>query len=287
MTHAARRPAGAHGRHSHQAQPQPPAARARRADPALPRPLRPRPAGGRAAVGDRGGLDVHGACLARLPDAGVAGVALRTGDRRRHRPRHAARQPRAVGGPRRRTTTASATTSNAWCRDSTATTSASGRPGGFHLRNPAAEREWRTAAGRARFIAFAGDAADAPAGHPLRLTTVRSHDQYNTTVYGLDDRYRGVYGRRDVRVHERGRPRGTRAGGGRRRGCGGGGRRQDTERRLGPLTAVAYPIARGSCAAYYPEAMPLIALEDHDPESFTPAYKSTWVRVEKAPVGGA
>ena len=63
------------------------------------------------------------------------------------------------------------------------------QPGGFHLRNPAAEREWRTADRRARFIVFAEEPAAAPARYPLRLTTVRSHDQYNTTVYGLDDRY--------------------------------------------------------------------------------------------------
>jgi anaerobic selenocysteine-containing dehydrogenase len=55
----------------------------------------------------------------------------------------------------------------------------------------------------------------------------------------------------------------------------------DAERRLDDFVAVDYPIARGSCAAYYPEAMPLVALEDHDPASFTPAYKSIWVRVER------
>ena len=54
------------------------------------------------------------------------------------------------------------------------------------------------------------------------------------------------------------------------------------ERHLPGLTAVAYAIARGSCAAYYPEAMPLIALQDHDPKSFTPAYKSVWVRIERS-----
>jgi anaerobic selenocysteine-containing dehydrogenase len=54
------------------------------------------------------------------------------------------------------------------------------------------------------------------------------------------------------------------------------------ERCLSGLLVVAYPIARGSCAAYYPEAMPLIALQDHDPQSFTPAYKSTWIRILKS-----
>ncbi len=155
------------------------------------------------------------------------------------------------------------------------------RPGGFHLRNPAAEREWRTPDRRARFIPFAAALAAAPAGYPLRLTTVRSHDQYNTTVYGTDDRYRGVFGRRDVVFMNAADLAALGLSSGDEVdvfAAGPGG----AERELRRLAAVAYPIARGSCAAYYPEAMPLIALEDYDPASFTPAYKSVWVRVEGA-----
>ena len=105
---------------------------------------------------------------------------------------------------------------------------------------------------------------------------MRSHDQFNTTIYGMDDRYRGVRGRRDVVFVNAAdlAALGLAAGDAvvlvaPRRGGG--------ERRYGPLVAVEYAISRGSCAAYYPEAMPLVALEDHDPVSHTPAYKSVVV----------
>ena len=74
------------------------------------------------------------------------------------------------------------------------------RPGGFRLPLGPTERIWHTQSGKAEFIPFTGLAED-PALQGkgiLKLTTIRSHDQYNTTVYGLDDRYRGVFGRRDV-----------------------------------------------------------------------------------------
>lgn len=73
-------------------------------------------------------------------------------------------------------------------------------PGGFHLINAAAERRWMTPSGKANFITSKGLLED-----PLQRLTVswswrqkRSHDQYNTTIYGMDDRYRGVFGQRDV-----------------------------------------------------------------------------------------
>ena len=75
------------------------------------------------------------------------------------------------------------------------------RPGGFYLGNAAARREWSTASGRAEFKAHALPADLLPErarragiGADLILQTLRSHDQYNTTLYGLDDRYRGVRG---------------------------------------------------------------------------------------------
>ena len=152
-------------------------------------------------------------------------------------------------------------------------------PGGFHLPNSAAERRWLTPGGKARFIVFAAATAPAPPGFPLRLTTVRSHDQYNTTIYGMNDRYRGISGRRDVvfmnaeDLAALGMTDGARID---VLASGPGG----SLRRLPGYTAVAYPVARGSCAAYYPEATPLITLDSRDPMSFTPAYKSVWVRVE-------
>jgi molybdopterin-dependent oxidoreductase alpha subunit len=152
------------------------------------------------------------------------------------------------------------------------------QPGGFHLPNPAAARQWKTTSGRAEFIIFAAAPEPAPERYPLRLTTVRSHDQYNTTIYGLDDRYRGIRGRRDVLfmnagdVARLGLAPGARVDVAAADGNGG-------ERVLGGLALVPYAIAPGSVAAYYPEATPLVSLAAHDPESHTPAFKSTWVRV--------
>ncbi|MFO1496390.1 MAG: FdhF/YdeP family oxidoreductase [Lysobacterales bacterium] len=148
-------------------------------------------------------------------------------------------------------------------------------PGGFQLPNAAAAREWRTASGRAQLLCFHGSAAPASAADLLWLTTIRSHDQYNTTIYGLDDRYRGVRGRRDVLFvnAEDLAALGLREGA-RVDLCTPDGRRQ-----LRGLHAVSYPIARGSCAAYFPEATVLVELDAHDPHSYTPAYKSIQVRV--------
>ncbi|MBB6093867.1 molybdopterin-dependent oxidoreductase alpha subunit [Povalibacter uvarum] len=145
-------------------------------------------------------------------------------------------------------------------------------PGGFHLPNAAATRTWKTQSGKARFKlrTTTRRAADTL---PLVLTTIRSHDQYNTTIYGLNDRYRGIKGRRDVVFmnEEDMRARGIETG------------EAVTVRAANRVAtgfhAVAYPIARGSCAAYFPEASVLVALEDFDPQSRTPAYKSTPVEV--------
>lgn len=154
-------------------------------------------------------------------------------------------------------------------------------PGGFHLANPAARRHWMTPSGKATFIVFATPTSAPPPDFPLRLTTVRSHDQYNTTIYDSNDRYRGIVGRRNVVFMNAedladlglgdGDPVNVTAP-----GDGGG------PRRLEGFIAVAHPVARGCCAAYFPEATPLVALQEHDPASFTPAFKSVWVRVERA-----
>src|SRR6266702_2847125 len=71
-------------------------------------------------------------------------------------------------------------------------------PGGFRLRNAASEREWLTPSKKANFLIYPGLEEDPPSADALTLTTIRSHDQYNTTLYGLNDRYRGIKGRRDI-----------------------------------------------------------------------------------------
>jgi molybdopterin-dependent oxidoreductase alpha subunit len=149
------------------------------------------------------------------------------------------------------------------------------KPGGFRLANGASERVWRTPTGKARFIVFSGVDEDSPVPHPemLRLATIRSHDQYNTTIYSMNDRYRGVYGTRTVVFMNKDdmAARGIApqalveiealSGDG-------------VERRVRGFTALLYDIPRGSIAAYYPETNPLLALAHHDHKSQTPAAKS-------------
>jgi molybdopterin-dependent oxidoreductase alpha subunit len=152
------------------------------------------------------------------------------------------------------------------------------KPGGFRLYVAASERNWLTPTKKANFLVYSGLDEDPRVANreALTLTTIRSHDQYNTTIYGLNDRYRGVTGRRDVVfVNERDLvSRGLKHGdlvdlsvvpdAGSKPGG----------RVMRNLTAVAYNIAQGSIAAYYPEANVLVALDHYDAKSGTPSYKS-------------
>ena len=149
------------------------------------------------------------------------------------------------------------------------------RPGGFRLANGASERVWRTSTGKARFLVFRGVDEDPPSPHPemLRLATIRSHDQYNTTIYSMDDRYRGVYGTRTVVFMNKDDMAA--------RGIAPQAlveidalSNDDVKRRVSGFAALPYDIPRGSIAAYYPEANPLLALAHHDEKSGTPAAKS-------------
>jgi anaerobic selenocysteine-containing dehydrogenase len=159
-------------------------------------------------------------------------------------------------------------------------------PGGFRLYVAASEREWLTPNKKANFLVYSGLEEDPPRDNALTLTTIRSHDQYNTTMYGLNDRYRGITGRRDVifvnenDLSKRRLSHGdlvdvtvdTPASSGL------------SERIMRRLTAVAYKIAEGSVATYYPEANVLVALDHYDAKSGTPSYKSTPVQI-RASVG--
>lgn len=152
-------------------------------------------------------------------------------------------------------------------------------PGGFRMPLPPTKRIWPTATGKAMFSVFEGVNEDVSGegDNVLRLITLRSHDQYNTTIYALDDRYRGVFGRRDVLfmneadMAQSGLEHGDRV---------------DIEtalpgsaQRLEDITVVAYAIAPGSVGAYYPEANVLVPLDYLDKESGTPSYKSVPVRL--------
>ncbi|MEQ4195447.1 MULTISPECIES: FdhF/YdeP family oxidoreductase [Streptomyces] len=152
-------------------------------------------------------------------------------------------------------------------------------PAGFALPHaPRDERRFPTPSGRAHFT-------DAPVEHPhlpegrLLLQTLRSHDQYNTTIYGLDDRYRGIRGgRRVVLVHpddarELGFADGAYADLV-------GEWKDGVERRAPGFRVVHYPTARGCAAAYYPETNVLVPLDSTADTSNTPASKSVVIRLE-------
>jgi len=156
------------------------------------------------------------------------------------------------------------------------------QPGGFRMPLPPTERIWPTPTGKAMFSVFSGveEDAEVQGDDVLRLITLRSHDQYNTTIYAMDDRYRGVFGRRDVLfmhdidLEKRGLEHGDLV---------------DIETvvagrklRLENITVISYNIAPGSVGAYYPEANVLVPLDYIDKESGTPSYKSVPVRVTHA-----
>ncbi|MCW3479543.1 FdhF/YdeP family oxidoreductase [Neisseriaceae bacterium JH1-16] len=161
-------------------------------------------------------------------------------------------------------------------------------PGGFHLRVASREREWETDTGKANFIVHAVQ-ADTPIVRAkqrygerlMTLMTTRSHDQYNTTIYALDDRYRGVFGQRRVvfinpadiamlgfkngdwidmsTVWDDG-----------------------IERRANYFRLVEYDIPRGCIGAYYPETNPLVPLGSVGDVCNTPTSKSIPVLLHRS-----
>ncbi|WP_407293545.1 FdhF/YdeP family oxidoreductase [Stutzerimonas zhaodongensis] len=161
-------------------------------------------------------------------------------------------------------------------------------PGGFHLDNPAANRRWKTASGCANFIAnplptslFGEALRDSDQQPDLVLQTLRSHDQYNTTIYGLDDRYRGVRGQRRVVFAniEDIRRLGFESG-----------QKVDIEslwndgitRRVEGFTLLPFDVPPGQAAAYYPETNPLVPLASVGIGSHTPTSKSVAIRLHAA-----
>src|SRR4051794_7236023 len=152
--------------------------------------------------------------------------------------------------------------------------------GGFVLRNTAAHREWKTASGMAQFGVVPTPDIQLPEGQ-LRLFTIRSHDQYNTTIYGLDDRYRGIKGaRRVVLMHaDDMAERGIRAGG----EVDLRSHYVDGVERIAPrFRAVAYDVPRGCCAAYFPEANVLVPLGKTAKLSNQPSSKLVPVTIARA-----
>ncbi len=153
-------------------------------------------------------------------------------------------------------------------------------PGGFVLPHPPRDaRQFETASGKAHFTGNELEFIKVPEGR-LVLQTLRSHDQYNTTIYGKDDRYRGIHGgRRVVLVNEADITElGFRDG--------------DmvtlisefhgTERRAENFRIVSYSTPKGCAAAYYPETNVLVPLDSVADTSGTPTSKSVIVRLERA-----
>ncbi|WP_202301616.1 FdhF/YdeP family oxidoreductase [Dryocola clanedunensis] len=155
-------------------------------------------------------------------------------------------------------------------------------PGGFYLGNAAAELRFATPSGKAEFSAAPlPESLFGELNAPFALQTLRSHDQYNTTIYGLDDRYRGVYGQREVLFIN---PQDLAALG-----------LQDgdlvdietvwndgIERKVSGFKIVPYAIPRGNLAAYYPETNPLVPLESIGDGTGTPTSKSVPVKISLA-----
>jgi len=153
--------------------------------------------------------------------------------------------------------------------------------GGFVLAHgPRDSRTFPTATGKAMFSVNELDVVEVPEGR-LLLQTVRAHDQFNTTIYSLNDRYRGVKKGRDVVFVN---PLDIAALGLE------DGQRVDVhsefsdgvDRVIRGFRLVAYPTARGCAAAYFPEANPLVPLGSTAEVSNTPASKSVVVRIEPA-----
>ena len=162
------------------------------------------------------------------------------------------------------------------------------RAGGFWLGNAAADRRWNTATGKANFI-VAPLPEETPRDEAQKLTTervftlmtFRAHDQYNTTVYALNDRYRGIEGeRRVVFIH----PEDMAA-----LGFAEGDRldlstvHEDLRSRVARgFAAAPYDIPRGCIGAYFPETNVLVPLDSHGARSGTPANKAIPVTLRKS-----
>lgn len=162
------------------------------------------------------------------------------------------------------------------------------QPGGFYLGNSARDLNWQTPSNKAVIKAHALPEQVVPVDLSSKgedpvfiLQTLRSHDQYNTTVYGYDDRYRGVFGERQIvflnaeDIAELGLE---------------GGDLVDletlwndgVERKISAFKLVAYDIPRGNVAAYFPEANPLIPLDSTGDLCGTPTSKSVAVVIRKS-----
>lgn len=153
------------------------------------------------------------------------------------------------------------------------------QPEGFYLPNPPREQRFSTSDGKAHFTVNQTPNWQLKQGEYMMMT-IRSHDQFNTTIYGLDDRYRGIYNERRVVIMNE----------------------KDMEaeglkmldvvnliseyngviREANRFLVVPFDIPRGDIATYFPEANTLIPIDSYADKSHTPTSKSVVVRILKA-----
>ncbi|MCT4368825.1 FdhF/YdeP family oxidoreductase [Yangia mangrovi] len=155
------------------------------------------------------------------------------------------------------------------------------QPGGFYRGNPARDRTWKTESGKAQFTAPTTLSAlgEAPEGDDvMTLITLRSNDQFNTTIYGFSDRLRGLSGGREIVMINRRELV--------RLGLSEGQKvaletaiADGVTRRVEGFAVTPYDLPDGCIAGYYPELNPLVPLGYHEKNSQTPAYKGTPVRI--------
>ena len=152
-------------------------------------------------------------------------------------------------------------------------------PDGFYLGNSAARRQWKTAP--AKPASSPCHPQFDPAGRPVALMTMRTHDQFNTTIYDNDDRYRGVYGTRLAvfmnadDLHQRGLKDGDSVDVESHS-------EHDDERRIARgFRVVSFDVPRGCCAMYFPEANVLVPRQSYAIGSRTPLSKFVPVTVRR------
>ena len=160
------------------------------------------------------------------------------------------------------------------------------KPGGFARPLPARERKWVTQCGKVNFITpdrLFPELSTSQNADVLHLATLRSNDQFNTSIYGYSDRFRGVNGMRNIVFLN---PEDIA-----RLGFADGeivdlttAIDEATARTVTRLRVVSYNIPEGCCGAYFPETNPLLPLAHHDPKSKRPSYKLLPVRLSRSPL---
>lgn len=153
------------------------------------------------------------------------------------------------------------------------------KPGGFYLPNGARERQFNTPSGKAEFTVTELPKHE-PLGDEFIMMTIRSHDQFNTTIYGLNDRYRGIYNeRRVIMMNERDmQANGLNEGDVVNLSSHFNG----VERKANRFIVLPYPIPPGNVATYFPEANALVPIDSFARKSMTPASKMVRIKIHKA-----